>query len=142
MKVMQLVGSMVIYCKCTVKYFTVYIFPNVRECCIIAGSQDTILLCRRFLNGSPGDKKRSPTSRQLQIFPQRVCVQQKPTATRAERITVITLVPYEMAQDASLTLSRTSLGLTLLLPVVTPVVTEAMICQSVFISSCGHVLFA
>lgn len=45
------------------------------------------------------------------------------------------------AQDASLTLSRTSLGFTLLLLGVRPVVTEAMICQSVVISSSGHVSF-
>lgn len=45
-------------------------------------------------------------------------------------------------QDASLTLSRTSLGFTLLLPVATPVVTKAMICQSVFIFPVGYLLFS
>lgn len=66
----------------------------------------------------------------------------KITTTRAERITVSHWSPSKTAQNASLTLSRTSLGLTLRLPVATPVVTEAMIWQSVFISSTGHVSFA
>ena len=51
-----------------------------------------------------------------------------PTATEAER----TQCPYETAREASLTRSRTSLALTLLLPVATPVATEAMKCQTLF----------
>lgn len=86
-----------------------------------------------------------------QIFPKCVCVYKR-KGPRARHLKdhshqsrgnhSITLISYKTAQDASLTLSRPSLGLTLLLPVATPVVTEAMICQSWFISSSGYMFFA
>lgn len=100
-------------------------------------------LCTEWLNAPQETKKRSQHQESCKYFP-RVCVcnRKNPTATRAERITVSHYSLSKTAQDASLTLSRTSLGLTLPLPVATPVVTKAMICQSVFISSSGHVPFA